>query len=292
MHTRTQLKQEHFRIRLDGQEAVLNDLFPAWHRFDRFGIVIHDSLGGVGASHLLQLAIRAYYDADARRLGELDVYPEIYAFHVGGGHGSHADFDFWGPRREVILGEDPNEVLRAINERGITRLAVPDAALHGSNPTDRDGEYFEPKELAATQDLVASTFAYSPSGRTPAADVEIAGTHRLTEQNPRKVLDAFHTVTIPVGSTTPRHPLKEVDPRFIAYQQRRAGELTEPEVERASAMRARIIKNGVATETYRRTDLAESLRSLLPATTTLQQTCGPAVNAGGPTSGLHPDLVP
>ena len=265
MHTRTQLKRSHFRIRIDGHDAALNDLFPTWHRFDRFGIVIHEALGGVGASHLLQLAIRAYYDADARRLGELDVYPEIYAFHVGGGHGSHADFDFWGPRREVILGDDRNEVLRAINERGITRLAVPDVPRPGATSTDGDVEPFEPKELAAAHDLVASTFAYSPTGRTVAADVEIAGTHRLTEQNPRKVLDVFHTVAIPVGSTGPRHPLKEVDPRFIAYQRRRAGELSEPEVERAATRRARIVTNGVATETYRRTDLDESLRALLPA---------------------------
>lgn len=275
MHTRTQLKQGHFQIRIAGRDAAPSDLFPHWHRFDRFGIVIRDALGGVGASHLLQVAIRAYYDADVRRRGELDVYPEIYAFHVGGGHGSHADFDFWGPRREVILGDDPNDVLGAINERGITRLAVPDT--NDTDPLDTDPldtdplntdhlNVFEPKELAAADDLVASTFAYSPTGRTAAADVEIAGTHRLTEQNPQKVLNAFRTVATPTAAGRPRHPLKEVDPRFVAYQQRRAMEVSEAEVERAAALRARIVTNGVATETYRRTDLAETLRLLLTAT--------------------------
>ncbi|KAA9164038.1 hypothetical protein FPZ12_008455 [Amycolatopsis acidicola] len=258
MHTLTQLKDTQFAIRIEGRDSAVRELFPDWHRHDRFGLVINEALGGVGASHLLQLAIWSYYAADQRRRDELNVYPEIYAFHIGGGHGSHADYDFWGPRREVILGDDPNEVLCAINERGITRLAVPDL---GERPA-ADLDVLAVKEVAATHDLLASAFAYSPTGRTPQADVEIAGLDRRTEQNPTKVLNAFRRPARVANPGRARRPLKEVDPVFQAYQERRAAELSPSDVEQAVERRARISEQGLATETYRRISVTTALESL------------------------------
>lgn len=265
MHTRTQLSPAQFRIRLGaGEEASIDELFPAWHKHDRFGVVIQDPLGGVGASHLLQLAICAYYGSDERRRGELDVYPDIFAFHVGGGHGSHADYDFWGPRREVILGSDPREVLAAINDRGITRLAVPDRPMVEDAVTgDGSSMGFEVKEVAAFRDLLASAFAYSPTGRTGGSDVDIVGLDRRTEQNPTKVLRAFKPADVAIKrSTPPKRPLKEVDPAFNAYQARRAAELTPSQRDTAVAMRQRILIDGVARETYRRISGDDALRLL------------------------------
>jgi hypothetical protein len=260
MHTQTQLREADFAIRLDGAPATVGDLFPHWHRHDRFGLIIHDALGGVGASHLLQLAIWSYYDVDKRRRDELTVYPEIYAFHVGGGHGSHADYDFWGPRREVILGADPGEVLSAINSHGITRLAVPDRAGGAS----AEPPVFDPKEIGAAQDLVASAFAYSPTGRTPHADVTVDGLHRRTEENPTKVLNAFRAVPAPRPGARMRRPLKEGDTRFAEYQQRRASELSVGDVAGAVDLRERIRIDGLASETYRRISLDEALNRLMP----------------------------
>ncbi len=278
MHTRTQLNPAQFDIRVgDDVEAGIDGLFPAWNRHDRFGIVIHDPLGGVGASHLLQLAICAYYAADERRRGELDVYPEIFAFHVGGGHGSHADFDFWGPRREVLLGDDPQELLAAINDRGISRLAVPDLASVGDlAAADAVGAAFEVKEIAAFRDIIASTFAYSPTGRTVAADVDIVGLDRRTEQNPTKVLRRFTAAEVTIKRATPaRRPLKEVDPKFNAYQAARAAELTDSQLAKAVALRREISVDGLARETYRRISADEALRLLAHS---------PSIDAHGPST--------
>lgn len=82
-------------VRIAGQDRTVQDVFPDWHRHDRFGLVIDEALGGVGASHLLQLAIWSYYTADQRRRNELTVYPEIYAFHIGGGHGGGGAGEYW-----------------------------------------------------------------------------------------------------------------------------------------------------------------------------------------------------
>lgn len=266
MHTRTQLSPTQFSIRLGAeQESGIDELFPAWHKHDRFGVVIRDPLGGVGASHLLQLAICAYYGSDERRRGELNVYPEIFAFHVGGGHGSHADYDFWGPRREVILGSDPHDLLAAINDRGITRLAVPDrGTVDDGGIGDGSVTGFKVKEVAAFRDLIASTFAYSPTGRTANSDVEIFGLDRRTEQNPTKVLRAFKPAPAAIErSTPPKRPLKEVDPEFNAYQARRAAELTPGQLDTAVAMRQQILIDGVARETYRRISVDDALRLLV-----------------------------
>lgn len=256
VHTQTQLKTAYFGIQLDGVDATVDDVFPGWHRHDRFGLVIHDALGGVGASHLLQLAISSYYGADDRRRNELTVYPEIYAFHVGGGHGSHADYDFWGPRREVILGDGPDEVIAAINSHGITRIAVPDG-VPGAEPPG-----LEVKEVGAFRDLVASAFAYSPTGRTAGADIELRGLDPRTEQNPTKVLHPQRIAPPVSGSMKARRPMKELDARFNAYQNRRSAELSQEDVDHALGLRERISVDGLACETYRRIGVEDALRRL------------------------------
>jgi hypothetical protein len=91
------------------------------------------------------------------RRKELAVYPEIYAFHIGRGRGAHAPYDFWPARREVITSMDHREVLDAINDRGITRLAVPDRPIRTV--------VHRPKEEDAAFDRLASGFVYSASGR-------------------------------------------------------------------------------------------------------------------------------
>jgi hypothetical protein len=255
MHTLTQLKLSMFDIRVDGRAATVDDVFPGWTKYDRLGVVIHDQLGGVGASHLIQLAICCYYDTDERRDRPESIYPEIYAFHVGRGHGSHAHYDFWPGRREVMVGDLPNGVLGAINERAITRLLVPDAV-----PVERD---LKPKEISATHDLVTSAFVYSPTGRAADADVEVAGNDRRTEANAANVLNAFHFPTPPPARARARS-FKEFDPEFDEYQRRRAQELTQAEVDAATALRSQITVDGLATERYRRISADEALTRLIP----------------------------
>src|SRR4051812_7496547 len=103
MHTVALLRSEMFGIEVDGIPAQISNVLPGWHLHDRLGLVIDEALGGLGATHLVQIAITSFYAALERRRGELSVYPEIYAFHFGKGRGSHAAFDFWPARREVLL---------------------------------------------------------------------------------------------------------------------------------------------------------------------------------------------
>src|ERR1700733_10893262 len=132
MHTARQLGVSLFSVRRNGTSATRDDLLPDWTPFDRLGVVVTEPFGALGASHLIQLAITAFYDIrPSRRAGRVDghdpkaIYPEIFLFHIDDAHGDHSMFDFWPARKEVLVDADPRLVLDAINDRAITRLAVP-----------------------------------------------------------------------------------------------------------------------------------------------------------------------
>ncbi|HWL43719.1 MAG TPA: hypothetical protein VNQ73_12295 [Ilumatobacter sp.] len=259
MHTLQLLDASMFEVEIDGAASPPDSVFPDWNVHDRFGIVIHEPLGGVGASHLIQLAIVAFYAASERRRGELTVYPNICAFHVGRGHGPHADFDFWPARREVIVPDDSAAVLSAINDRAITRLAVPDGA--GLNfKVNR-------KEWAAALDHVTTAYAYGPGGRVAGGDVMVRGTDPCTEINPERVLrgQSLQRLTSMVEKLDGRTVIKEADPEYLAFVEARSGEVTDEQRAMARAARDAVTADGVVAERYRRLTIPDALRMLVPA---------------------------
>ncbi|WP_136618899.1 MULTISPECIES: hypothetical protein [Mesorhizobium] len=221
MHVVTLLKANMFDVEIDGKPASIAEALPDWNAHDRFGLVIDDALGGIGATHLLQIAITSFYDVKPSRRTELTVYPEIYAFHIGKGHGAHAPYDFWPARREVITSRDHREVLDAINDRGITRLAVPDRL-----PRD---VVHRPKEVDAALDRIVSAFVYSPSGRVSDPDLVISGNDRRTEYNPNSALRPRYTDNRPASISTGAKPVKEVDPSYQEWLRKREHDLTSEE---------------------------------------------------------------
>lgn len=187
MHTAFQLDCALFSVTRHGAPSSREDVLPDWGPHDRLGVVQTEPFGAVGATHLVQLAITAFYDArESRRAGRLDgvdpdaVYPDIYLFHVGGAFGDHSALDFWPSRKEVFVNADPLAVLDAINDRAITRLLVPDG-----EPVEVKHQWKEP---AAARDRIVSAFAYSPTGRVRDPSWEIQGLDRRTEVNPRMIL--------------------------------------------------------------------------------------------------------
>jgi hypothetical protein len=259
MHTLTQLDLAMFDIEINGAPATAEALLPDWNEHDRLGVVIAEPLGGVGSSHLIQLAITLYYATHERRRGHLAVYPEIYAFHINGGHGSHAAFDFWPARREIIVDADPRSALASINDHAITRLAVPDRPESASS---HDLDIFSFKELDAARDLVTSSFAYSADGRTARSDVSIRGNDRRTEINPSNVLNPDRVLATISAMDGARRPLKEQDPDFAVWMRLRTADLTASDITAASAWRDAVVVDGKATETYRRITVEEALLRL------------------------------
>ena len=142
-------------------------------------MIVDRPLGATGASMLIQLVITAFYDVNPGRR-EVTLYPEIYLFHVGGRHGNHAYYDVYPPRKEVVVANDSAEILEAINDRAITRLAVVDG------PAEEVTHHW--KEPAAALDRLVTAYAYDPSGRVGRGDLEIMATDRRALVNTSIIL--------------------------------------------------------------------------------------------------------
>jgi hypothetical protein len=186
MHTATELSSTDFAIRVDGRPGSLADVLPEFTAADRLGVVVRHPCGATGASTLILAAVTAFYDAQRAKGEDFFIYPDYFLFHVGARLGDHGMLDVWPAHKEVVVRDDPEELLRAINDRGITRLLVEDRA---------PGEpRFERESLASARDRVAAAVAYSPTGRLPDADVLMGG-NDVTESYVAAVLEQSSLLT-------------------------------------------------------------------------------------------------
>jgi len=126
VHSSRELRSASFAITVDGDPAAVADVLPGFRDSDRLGIVVRRPCGVVGASALLLAVVTAFYDVQRGRGEDFFIYPDYFVFHVGRKLGSHNRLDIWPPHKEVVVADEPEEVLRAINDRGITRLVVED----------------------------------------------------------------------------------------------------------------------------------------------------------------------
>jgi hypothetical protein len=262
MHTARQLHSSQFRVTHLGRSATREDLLPDWTPFDRLGVIVTEPFGALGASHLIQLAITAFYDArPTRRAGRAvgddprAIYPEIFLFHVGGAHGDHSAFDFWPARKEVFVQSDARLVLDAINDRAITRLAVPDK--------DFVKVAHEHKEPAAARDRIATALAYCATGRVRRADWEITGCDRRTEANVTLVLDPDKRYA---GAGSPREAPKDALLAQRSWELRTVARRDEGRLGLEAARRRReAIRDteGLARESYRALTVDEALGMLI-----------------------------
>jgi hypothetical protein len=169
MHT-TGLRTHDFEITVDGRTAALDDVFPGFDEQDRLGIVIHDHLGAAGAGSLILAAVTAFYD-QLRAGGEpFFAYADFFAFHVGADHGTLRKLDVYPAHKEVTVDNDAERILEAINDRGITRLLVPEPRSPDAAPPALARE-----ALHSAQRRIRTALVYSPTGQTTGADVRVRG---------------------------------------------------------------------------------------------------------------------
>ena len=255
MHCAEMLFADMFEIEVGDRAGTIDDIFPEWHEYDRFGILIDSILGGLGATHLIQVATTSFYDVKPSRRSEKKVYPEIYAFHIGQDFGAHAAFDFWPARREVITSTDHREILDAINDRAITRLAIP------GRP--RRDLHHRPKEVDAALGLIKTAVAYSNDGIVMNPDFSIRGKGRQSEHNPRQVLRPpfISTETVELLQDAQSRS-KEVDYEYRQMVARRHSIVSAAERDAIARRRSKIAMGDGVRETYRFISVEDALHSL------------------------------
>ena len=264
MHTAFDLQAALFDITIGNEAAGLPELFPGWSAHDRFGIVMTEPFGALGASLLIQLAVVAFYDAVPARRVLPARYPEIYLFHVGGRFGDFSSFDFWPPRKEVFLPHDANTVLEALNDRAITRLAVPEAQLCADKFADEVRPHpaaFAYKEPAAAAERIASCFAYGAGGRAAAADVRILARDPILSRYADSTLDVLAALAKARTDPVSDQPERRRDRvRWLAQLGKRADEVSNAAPVRDTIRASRA--SGPLLETFRRLEIDEALQRL------------------------------
>ena len=244
MHSSRELRSSSFEIEVDGVAATLESLFEGFGEQDRLGVVLTGPCGAVGASTLITATITAFYDIQRARGPDFFVYPDYFLFHVGRSLGDHGRLDIWPPHKEVVVPEDADRLLEAVNDRAVTRLVVEDGAA-GEPPSDAGA-------VASARARIVTCVAYSPSGRTDDADVRIAG-NPVTEGYVEAILDPEARIA------SLRAEGNEERADAIAA---RAGEVDRDSRQRILAGRRDLAEDGVPVETYRRIGLDEALGRL------------------------------
>ncbi|GAB7537027.1 hypothetical protein [Burkholderia sp. 3C] len=244
MHVISALSSDFYEVEFAGKPANQWNVFPDWNPHDRFGILIYDPLAALGATHLIQVACMCFYDVKPSRREERKIYPEIFAIHVGEWWGGYGYFDFWPARREVCVPNDHQEILGALNDRGITRLALPERPA-------RELVHRRKEEDCALEGLATAVF-YSPSGRVDQADFTIRSNDRRSERDVHRVLDRPQLATDAAAKlANSRVPIKEGDPDFASRQQALNVNIDDTMREAARRQRESLKVDELITESYR-----------------------------------------
>jgi hypothetical protein len=235
-----------FEIGLAGRSGSIEGLFPGFGEHDRLGLVMRRPCAAVGASALIAATITAFYDIQRSRGTDFFIYPDYYLFHVGGPLGDHARLDIWPGRKEVLVEDDPDRILEAIDDRAITRLVVEDGSA-------RERE-LDAEPVASARARIVSCLAYSASGRVADADVRI-------ESNP--VAEGYVEAILDPEARMKRLRAEggdaEARAETIAV---RAGEVASDVRRQIRLAREDLLEDGVPVETYRRIELDEALALL------------------------------
>jgi hypothetical protein len=166
VHSSTALALDSFAIDVDGRPGGLEDVWPGFAQGDRVGVVLRDPVGALGASALIALSVTAFYESLRVEHGDdYHRYADFYLFGAGCEIADYGELDVWPDHKHVVCAPDAESILRAVNDRAITRLVVPDAAPLGGA--------IERQTRTSAEARLRSAIAYSPTGLADRADLSI-----------------------------------------------------------------------------------------------------------------------
>jgi hypothetical protein len=224
VHSSRELTSSSFSLTLDGLPAAADQLLPGFTDADRLGVVVRRPCGGMGASGIVLVAVTAFYEIQRERSDDFLIYPDYFVFHVGRPLGRHNTLDIYPPHKEVVVPDDPEQLLRAINDRAVTRLVVEDGA-----PGE---DAFARETLASARARVVGALAYGANGRVRDADVTIAG--------------------------------NDVTEGYVDSALEQSDDVEAGDRDRMRAARRQLVEDGRVVETYRRIAVEEALGLLAP----------------------------
>lgn len=183
MHTTKLLRSADFVFYRDGQPVPMADLVPDLTVLDRLGIVMRGPADGAGAGNLILACVTAFYDLCRAAGGPFFAYPDYFTFQATAHPALYSSLDIWPHHKNVRVPDDPEQVLQAVNDRGINVLLVPEGPV--TDPS------FERASLSSARRRVRLCFVYGPDGSVRNPDFRVRRPAGVVEPCIRKIFESI-----------------------------------------------------------------------------------------------------
>lgn len=157
MHTTQEIDSSSFEYRVNGEVVTRETVMPHLTSDDRVGVVMGTGAEGLGAGNFVLSCVTAFYDyLSQNREEDFFEYPDYYTFQMTSEPADYRMFDIYPDHKNVVVEPDAEHLLRAINDRAITTLLIPDVS-----PTSPD---IDDITLQSSYQRVEHCYVYAPDG--------------------------------------------------------------------------------------------------------------------------------
>lgn len=166
MHTVGELDSAAFEYLVDddvvAREAVMPHITPE----ERVGVVMESGADGLGAGTFVLSCVTAFYEyLGETREEEFSEYPDYYTFQTTADPADYRMLDVYPDHKNVAVEPAAEQLLRAINDRAITILLVPDVP-----PASPD---VDTVTRQSARRRIEHCYVYARDGRPSTADFSI-----------------------------------------------------------------------------------------------------------------------
>ncbi|WP_204960089.1 hypothetical protein [Salinigranum salinum] len=123
---------------------------------DRVGVVMGSADEGLGAANFLLSCVIEFYDTLRECKDEFFEYPDFYTFQATTDPADYRMFDVYPDHKNVEVAAEAETILRAVNDRAISVLLVP----------DRSQKHPEIEDITrrSAERTIEHVYLYDPSG--------------------------------------------------------------------------------------------------------------------------------
>ena len=157
MHTAEALSATDFQYRPTDRTRTGTDSIPDVTVSDRLGVVTRDPFDAIGAATFVLSCVTDFYDAYRAAADDFYAYPDYFTFQSDGRPVDYRWFDIWPDHKNVETDPDAESVLRAVNDRAIDVLLIPDGPTNDPDLEAVTREAFERR--------IDECYLYAPDGR-------------------------------------------------------------------------------------------------------------------------------
>ncbi|WP_336022360.1 hypothetical protein [Halobellus salinisoli] len=184
MHTAEALDRPDIRYRSDGRPVSRDAVLPPIDVTDRVGIVTETGTGGLGAGAFLLSCVTAFYDRLRETAEGFFEYPNYYTFQTTAEPADYGMLDVYPSHKNVSVEADAERLLRAITDRAVSILVVPDG-----EPRTPPSAIDDVTRRSAER-RIEHCYAYAPDGDLDDAEFSIRHPRQPAEEWYRAVFES------------------------------------------------------------------------------------------------------